>query len=376
MAVAKGLKVVGYFDCAGRRPGGCPQQRRLCRTRQAAERHDASSTSPIRQSRASSPRSRSPKERCRTKCASRTASCWSTARSFRSAASTPISRAASRSSTSAIRQSRRASPPGRRAACIASRSTAATSTARRSSTAISAMSSRSSISRIRQSRRKSAAGGCRGNGPPAAKSRPGKAPRTAAIIRCASATGSTPATGTAASSFSTSTTSPSRNSCRASTGARPSPGRRTPRCRCRFRCAGGASCWSPTKTSCASPARRRRPSCGWSTSPTKHGQFPSPASRWPRKTARRSRTTPACTSSARRSAAREIPIAWFAHGLRVVDIANPHAPKEVASFMPDMPDGAKRVQSNDVCFDDRGLIYLIDRTRGSAHSRTDMRPRR
>ena len=32
--------------------------------------------------------------------------------------------------------------------------------------------------------------------------------------------------------------------------------------------------------------------------------------------------------------------------------------------MPDVPDGAKRVQSNDVCFDDRGLIYLIDRTRG------------
>jgi hypothetical protein len=60
----------------------------------------------------------------------------------------------------------------------------------------------------------------------------------------------------------------------------------------------------------------------------------------------------------------EIPIAWFAHGLRVIDIANPHAPKEVASFMPDIPDGAKRVQSNDVCFDERGLIYLIDRTRG------------
>ena len=33
----------------------------------------------------------------------------------------------------------------------------------------------------------------------------------------------------------------------------------------------------------------------------------------------------------------EIPIAWFAHGLRVVDIANPHAPREVASFMPRCP---------------------------------------
>ncbi len=60
----------------------------------------------------------------------------------------------------------------------------------------------------------------------------------------------------------------------------------------------------------------------------------------------------------------EIPIAWFAHGLSIVDIANPHAPREVASFMPPVPQGAKRVQSNDVCFDDRGLIYLIDRTRG------------
>jgi hypothetical protein len=60
----------------------------------------------------------------------------------------------------------------------------------------------------------------------------------------------------------------------------------------------------------------------------------------------------------------EIPIAWFAHGLKVVDIANPHAPVEVASFMPPVPEGADRVQSNDVCFDSQGLIYLIDRTRG------------
>ena len=33
----------------------------------------------------------------------------------------------------------------------------------------------------------------------------------------------------------------------------------------------------------------------------------------------------------------EIPVAWFAHGLRIVDIARPHAPKEVAYFMPDVP---------------------------------------
>ncbi len=60
----------------------------------------------------------------------------------------------------------------------------------------------------------------------------------------------------------------------------------------------------------------------------------------------------------------EIPVAWFAHGLRIVDIADPHAPREVASFLPAVPEGEKRVCSNDVCVDERGLIYLIDRGRG------------
>jgi hypothetical protein len=60
----------------------------------------------------------------------------------------------------------------------------------------------------------------------------------------------------------------------------------------------------------------------------------------------------------------EIPVAWFAHGLRVVDIADPHAPREVASFVPPVPPGAERVCSNDVSVDSRGLLYLIDRQRG------------
>lgn len=60
----------------------------------------------------------------------------------------------------------------------------------------------------------------------------------------------------------------------------------------------------------------------------------------------------------------EIPIAWFAHGLKIVDIANPHAPREVASFLPPVPEGARRVSSNDVCYDAQGLMYLIDRSRG------------
>jgi hypothetical protein len=60
----------------------------------------------------------------------------------------------------------------------------------------------------------------------------------------------------------------------------------------------------------------------------------------------------------------EIPVAWFAHGMRIVDFGNPHSPKEVAHFVPPVPAGATRVQTNDVCIDKRGLIYMIDRTRG------------
>jgi hypothetical protein len=60
----------------------------------------------------------------------------------------------------------------------------------------------------------------------------------------------------------------------------------------------------------------------------------------------------------------EIPNAWFAKGLRIIDVANPHTLREVAHFVPDVPEGTDRVQSNDVTVDERGLIYLIDRRRG------------
>jgi len=58
-----------------------------------------------------------------------------------------------------------------------------------------------------------------------------------------------------------------------------------------------------------------------------------------------------------------IPFAWFAQGLRLVDIADPFAPKEVGHYLPDPADGS-RVSSNDVTIDERGLIYLVDRVRG------------
>jgi hypothetical protein len=59
-----------------------------------------------------------------------------------------------------------------------------------------------------------------------------------------------------------------------------------------------------------------------------------------------------------------IPFAWFAQGLRLVDIADPFAPKEVGHYRPDPPEGCERSSSNDVTIDERGLIYLIDRQRG------------
>jgi hypothetical protein len=72
-----------------------------------------------------------------------------------------------------------------------------------------------------------------------------------------------------------------------------------------------------------------------------------------------------CHQPCERITGTEIPVAWFAHGLRVVDIANPHAPREVAWYLPDVaPGDGGRAQSNDVTVDDRGLIYLLDRIRG------------
>ena len=59
----------------------------------------------------------------------------------------------------------------------------------------------------------------------------------------------------------------------------------------------------------------------------------------------------------------EVPCAWFAQGLRIVDISNPHTLREAASYMPE-PQAGDRVCSNDVFQDKRGLIYLIDRYRG------------
>ena len=52
---------------------------------------------------------------------------------------------------------------------------------------------------------------------------------------------------------------------------------------------------------------------------------------------------------------------WFGGGLRILDIADPTAPREVGYFIPDPVGGRPAPQSNDVMLDDRGLIYVVDR---------------
>jgi hypothetical protein len=52
---------------------------------------------------------------------------------------------------------------------------------------------------------------------------------------------------------------------------------------------------------------------------------------------------------------------WFGGGLRIIDIADPMAPREVGYFIPDPVGGRPAPQSNDVMLDERGLICVVDR---------------
>ncbi|MCZ6845406.1 MAG: RNA polymerase subunit sigma-70 [Alphaproteobacteria bacterium] len=55
---------------------------------------------------------------------------------------------------------------------------------------------------------------------------------------------------------------------------------------------------------------------------------------------------------------------WFSGGLRIVDVADPFSPAERGYFIPAPRTGFDVPQSNDVCVDERGLIYLLDRNAG------------
>ena len=52
---------------------------------------------------------------------------------------------------------------------------------------------------------------------------------------------------------------------------------------------------------------------------------------------------------------------WFSAGLRIIDMADPSAPREVGHFIPEPVAGRPAPQSNDVVVDPGGLIYMVDR---------------
>jgi hypothetical protein len=56
--------------------------------------------------------------------------------------------------------------------------------------------------------------------------------------------------------------------------------------------------------------------------------------------------------------------AWFAGGLRAVDVADPSAPREAGYFIPHPAEGRAAPQTNDVFVDDRDRIYVVDRYTG------------
>lgn len=56
--------------------------------------------------------------------------------------------------------------------------------------------------------------------------------------------------------------------------------------------------------------------------------------------------------------------AWFAGGLRAIDLSNPADPTETGHFIPTPTGGHPAPQSNDVFVDERGFVYLLDRLEG------------
>ena len=62
--------------------------------------------------------------------------------------------------------------------------------------------------------------------------------------------------------------------------------------------------------------------------------------------------------------------AYFNGGMRVHDITNPFQPKEVASFIPETPEGSRAgaIQINDVYVDLDGTVYCVDRVAGGLYA--------
>lgn len=58
---------------------------------------------------------------------------------------------------------------------------------------------------------------------------------------------------------------------------------------------------------------------------------------------------------------------WFSAGVRIFDLAEVSAPREIAWFVPETPPGQRGPRMNDVFADDRGYIYAVDRIGGGLY---------
>ena len=60
-------------------------------------------------------------------------------------------------------------------------------------------------------------------------------------------------------------------------------------------------------------------------------------------------------------------VTYFNAGLRVYDLTDPEAPREVASWEPETPEGQEAAQINDLLVDEDGTIFVTDRVNGGLY---------
>ena len=60
-------------------------------------------------------------------------------------------------------------------------------------------------------------------------------------------------------------------------------------------------------------------------------------------------------------------VTYFNAGLRVYDLADPTAPVDIASYIPECPPGQEAIQINDVWVDTDHLVYITDRIGGGVY---------
>jgi hypothetical protein len=60
-------------------------------------------------------------------------------------------------------------------------------------------------------------------------------------------------------------------------------------------------------------------------------------------------------------------VSYFNAGLRVYDLAEPAAPKDIAHYIPECPPGQAAIQVNDVWVGSDHLVYITDRVNGGVY---------